>query len=98
MIKSESYGGGVRWHCTECDQLYSEHGLLTIHYTNSKPPAECSRCDEECMLVSFRGEKPEMVTSVVKRREAANFQRLLRDGAIVSVERGRELKRQMVNG
>jgi hypothetical protein len=48
------------------------------------------------MLVSFRGERPEMITAVVKRKEAAKFQRLLRDGTIVSVERGRELKREMV--
>lgn len=98
MIRAEWYGVGQRWYCTECDLLYSEHGLLTAHYTNSKPPEECSRCGEECMLVSFRGERPEMITAVVTRKEAAHFQRLLRDGTIVSVERGRELKRELVNG
>ena len=51
MIKTENYGAGVRWHCTECDELYNEHGRLTIHYTNSTPPADCQRCGEEAMLV-----------------------------------------------
>ena len=97
MIKAECYGGGTRWYCTECDELYNENGLLTIHFTNSTPPKECSRCGGECMLVSFRGSRPSMITTVLTRKEAAHYQRLLREGTIVSVEWGRELKRGMVN-
>lgn len=97
MIKTENYGAGVRWHCTECDELYNEHGRLTIHYTNSTPPADCQRCGEEAMLVIWGQNRPNFVSMVLTRREAAVLQRTMQEGTIVSVDRGRELKRQMVN-
>lgn len=98
MIKTENYGAGVRWHCTNCDRLYNEYGTLVVHYTNSTPPAECPRCDEEAMLVIWEDSRPTFISSVVTTSEAAELQRMMQKGGIVSVERGRELKRQMVNG
>jgi len=97
MIQTETYGAGVRWHCTRCDELYSE-GRLTVHYTNSPPPKECKRCDEEAMLVIWGQDRPNFVSIAMTRREAAELNRMMHEGVIVSVERGRELKRQMVNG
>ena len=97
MIKSETYGAGVRWYCTECDRLYNEYGTLMVHYTNSTPPAECTRCDEQAMFVCWEGGRPAFVSMVMKGSEAALMQRTMKEGSIVSVERGRELKRQMVN-
>lgn len=41
MIKSERYGGGLRWHCTNCDvQRYP----ATIMWWNSYPPSFCQKC------------------------------------------------------
>lgn len=98
MIQVENYGVGVRWHCTCCDELYSHEGRLTVHYTNSTPPKECSRCGEEAMLVIWGQSRPNFVSVAMTRREAAVLQRTMQEGTIVSVERGRELKREMVNG
>ena len=47
MIKTEPYGGGIRWHCTNCDLLKHSPGFTvpTISWTNGKPPLVCSRCE-----------------------------------------------------
>ena len=54
MIRSENYGGGVRWHCTECDTNVSVPGshIPHISWTNGPPPAHCRRCTptRECKL------------------------------------------------
>lgn len=44
MIKSEIYGGGHRWYCTECDQYHNGH-LNVVSWTNSTPPDYCTRCE-----------------------------------------------------
>jgi len=48
-IRIENYGGGVRWHCTNCDRKSSSPGshLPVIQYTNSPPPLWCERCATE---------------------------------------------------
>jgi hypothetical protein len=98
MIQVENYGAGVRWYCTECDRLYNEWGTLVVHYTNSTPPEKCTRCDEQAMHVCWENGNPAFISMVLTRRDAALMQRTLKEGSIVSVERGRELKRQLVNG
>jgi hypothetical protein len=97
MIKSENYGGGVRWYCDRCDELYDSNGRLTIHYTNSKPPANCSRCDEPAVMVCWHGGRPSFVSMVMTRAEAAQLQRIMHEGGVYDVETGRRLKDQMVN-
>jgi len=97
MIQTENYGAGVRWHCTHCDELYRD-GRLQIQYTNSTPPKECKRCGEPAMLVIWGQDRPNFVSIAMTRREAATMNHMMHEGVIVSVERGRELKQQMVNG
>jgi hypothetical protein len=96
MIKSEAYGGGHRWYCECCDVRYNEYSVLTIQWTNGTPPAECTRCEEPAMLVMFSGMRPSFASPIMLRREAAEMQRMMQGGGVYSVERGRELKRQMV--
>ena len=43
MIKTECYGGGTRWHCTNCDTGYNGY-ISTISWTNGPTPAACKRC------------------------------------------------------
>ena len=50
------------------------------------------------MLAIWGQDRPNFVSIAMTRREAAELQRMMHEGCIVSVERGRELKRQMVNG
>lgn len=47
MIKTEPYGGGTRWHCTNCDTNVQipGHTIRGISWTNSKPPEVCPRCE-----------------------------------------------------
>ena len=47
MIKTESYGGGTRWHCTKCDTnvTIAGHKFRGIRWTNGTTPAHCSRCE-----------------------------------------------------
>lgn len=46
MIKTEPYGGGVRWHCTDCDKGQMFGGTVaSIQWTNGKPPEVCPKCD-----------------------------------------------------
>lgn len=97
MIKVENYGAGVRWHCDRCDELYNEYGVLTIHYTNSQPPPKCSRCDEPSVLVCWREDgRPAFVSMVMTRAEAAQLQRIMKEGSVCGADRGRELKQRML--
>ena len=46
MIKTETYGGGVRWHCTECNKGQMFGGTVpSINWTNSPPPKTCPKCN-----------------------------------------------------
>ena len=47
MIKTGPYGGGIRWHCTNCDTNVEipNHRIRGISWTNGKPPLVCSRCE-----------------------------------------------------
>jgi hypothetical protein len=45
MIRSENYGGGHRWYCTNCDTGDNWYGRPSITWTNSTPPKYCTRCD-----------------------------------------------------
>jgi hypothetical protein len=44
MIKSERYGGGHRWYCTDCDVTTGFYARPTISWVNSTPPEFCSKC------------------------------------------------------
>jgi len=47
MIVTQPYGGGVRWHCTECDLSTMIGGTVpSINWTNGVPPKFCSRCEQ----------------------------------------------------
>ena len=47
MIITQPYGGGVRWHCTECDLSTMIGGTVpSINWTNGPPPKFCSRCEQ----------------------------------------------------
>jgi hypothetical protein len=48
MIKTESYGGGTRWHCTNCDQGHMFGGTIaSINWTNGTTPGHCPRCEPQ---------------------------------------------------
>ncbi|MDB4490091.1 hypothetical protein N9045_01105 [bacterium] len=46
MIVAERYGGGHRWHCTDCDKPDKRfyHSRPMIMWWNSYPPPCCRRC------------------------------------------------------
>jgi len=98
MIKVENYGAGVRWHCTDCDITKNEYGLSTINWTNSKPPAECTRCEEPSTMVCWNGGRPAFVSMVMPKRDAVRMQLIMGEGSVCGAERGRELKRQLTGG
>lgn len=97
MIKTETYGAGVRWYCTDCDVVKNEQGRLIISWTNSKPPAECPSCDEPSVLVCWAGNRPTFVSAVLPRYKAVRMQ--INGAGVSSVcgsVRGEELKRDLL--
>lgn len=48
------------------------------------------------MLVMFSGMRPSFASPIMLRREAAKMQQMMQGGGVYSVERGRELKREMM--
>jgi hypothetical protein len=44
MIKTECYGGGTRWYCEKCDTYHNGY-VQMIRFTNSTPPAYCTKCE-----------------------------------------------------
>ena len=101
MIKSQL----GRWWCDQCDELYNEHGVLSVYWTAGSPPSSCPHCDElVCLVIWGHGRPaygevhyPAFVSIPMKKSEAAGLQRKLKEGGFCTPERGRELKGQMVN-
>jgi len=95
MIKVENYGGGIRWHCTNCDTNASVPGSTIKHisWTNGPAPKFCTRCEphqEYTVMLDLSLLLPHGNTSRV--REAITRDKELIAQAVVKALEGRDGK------
>ena len=95
MIKTEAYGGGVRWHCTNCDTNKTSPGstIPHIYWTAGKPPKVCQHCEphkEYHIKLDFQVLLPE--ENEARVREIIDKAKIELAGAIRLVLGGRDAK------